>query len=74
MQLGTDFSRQCKEQSEVMVHINEEAMTLHMSRNATRDNTAVPSDNACTSHSSTTLGVDMAVVKREQEPTDCTIS
>ncbi|XP_044035788.1 zinc finger protein OZF-like isoform X3 [Siniperca chuatsi] len=64
----------CKAQLEEVTHIIEEAMTVYTSHSANRDISAVSSNNACTSHSSISLGVNLAVIKREPEPTDCTTS
>nr|XP_046232362.1 zinc finger protein 544-like isoform X2 [Scatophagus argus] len=52
----------------------EEAMIVHTSHSVNRDIGTVSPNNACTSHPSSSLGVDLAVIKREPEPTDCTIS
>ncbi|XP_070846348.1 putative zinc finger protein 286B [Chaetodon trifascialis] len=56
----------CKAQSEEVVHVTEEAVTVPTSHS--------PNSDACTSHSSTSLGVNFAVIKREPERTDCTTS
>ncbi|XP_070707562.1 zinc finger and SCAN domain-containing protein 21-like [Pempheris klunzingeri] len=61
-----------KAQPEEVAHIVEEAMTVHPSHSANRDINAVSSNDACTSHSSTSCGVNLAVIKKEPEPTDCT--
>ncbi|CAK6970992.1 zinc finger and SCAN domain-containing protein 31-like [Scomber scombrus] len=55
----------CKEQPKEEVHITEEAMTVHTSHST---------NNVCTSNSTSTLGINLAVVKREVEPTDCMTS
>lgn len=64
----------CKAKSEEVTHVIEEAVTVHTSHSPNRDISAVTSNNACTSDSSTSLGVNLAVIKREPEPTDCTTS
>ncbi|XP_074476368.1 uncharacterized protein LOC141758657 [Sebastes fasciatus] len=61
----------CTAQPEEVTHVIEEAMTVHTSNG---DISAVSSSNVCTSHSSTSLGVNLAVIKRELELTDCTTS
>lgn len=63
--LAHTSAEHCKEQPKEEAHITEEAMTVHTSQGA---------NNVCTSHSSSPLGVNLAVVKRETEPTDCTTS
>ncbi|KAM7370850.1 hypothetical protein PAMP_010364 [Pampus punctatissimus] len=55
----------CKEQPEEEARITEEGMTVHTSQSA---------NNLCTSYTTTPLGVSLAVVKRETEPTDCMTS
>ncbi|XP_070783181.1 zinc finger protein 24-like [Enoplosus armatus] len=64
----------CQTQPEEVTHITEEAMTVHTSHGANRDIRAVSSNNTCSSPSSTLLGVNLAVIKREPEPPDCTTS
>lgn len=64
----------CKAQPEEVAHIVEEAVIVHTSHSANEDTSAVSSNNACTSHSSTSLGVNLAGIKREPEPADCTTS
>lgn len=51
----------------------KEAPPVHASHSADRDVSAVTSTSVCTSLSNT-LGVDLAVIKRELEATDCTSS
>uniref|UniRef100_UPI0037E74FAF zinc finger protein 24-like n=1 Tax=Semicossyphus pulcher TaxID=241346 RepID=UPI0037E74FAF len=55
---------------EEVAHIAEEAITVHTSHNALQDVSAVTSNTACTSQSSNSLGINLAVIKREPEPTD----
>lgn len=61
----------CQVQQEQVTHIIEEAVTVHTSQDAKRD-ADVP-NNASTSQSGATLGVNLAVVKREPEPMNCTL-
>lgn len=63
----------CKAQSEAGPHIIEEAMTVHTSHSSTRDN-ADSSNNMFTSHSSASLGMNLAFINSKTEPTDCTTS
>ncbi|XP_051272634.1 zinc finger and SCAN domain-containing protein 21-like isoform X2 [Dicentrarchus labrax] len=59
----------CQAQPEEVTHIIEEAKTVHTSHSANREVGAVPSSNVSTSHSDTSLGVNLAEVKLEPEPT-----
>lgn len=62
----------CIPQPEEVARIVEEAMTVHPSHSVNRDISAVSSNNVCPSHSSTSLGLNLPVIKREPEPTDYT--
>lgn len=64
----------CKAQPGNLTDTADEATTVHISHSANRDIGAVSSNNECTSNSSTSLGVNLAVIKREPEPTDCVTS
>lgn len=63
-------TEQCKAQPEEATHVVEEAAADHASHGANRDISAASSDSVCTSHSSTSLGVNLAFIKEEPEPTD----
>lgn len=63
-----------KSEPEEVQCVIEEPVPAHKSHSAVRDISAVSVDNACTSHSSTLHGVNLAVIKREPEPTDCIAS
>ncbi len=68
------MTEHCKAQPEEVIHITEETTTDHASLSANRDLSAVSSNNARTSDSSTSAVVNLANIKREPEPTDCTTS
>nr|XP_033466482.1 zinc finger protein 287-like [Epinephelus lanceolatus] len=70
----TQTTEQCKAQPKEVTHIIEEAVTVHTSHSADSNISAVSSNNACTSHSSTSLGVNLAGIKTESELADCTTS
>ncbi|XP_068438843.1 uncharacterized protein [Clinocottus analis] len=61
-------------QPEVGTQIIEGAMTIHTSHSANTEMSAVSPNNACTSQISTSLGVNLAIIKKEFELTDCTTS
>ncbi|XP_054454988.1 zinc finger protein 135-like [Anoplopoma fimbria] len=61
----------CIAQPEEVTHIHEDAMTVHTSHSADTE-ISVSSNNECTSHPSTSLGVNLANIKREFELTHCT--
>ncbi|XP_078147055.1 uncharacterized protein LOC139909040 [Centroberyx gerrardi] len=63
----------CKVQLEEMAHIIEEAVAVHTSHSEKGDIDAVSLNDASTSHSDAPLGVNLAVIKSEPEPADCTI-
>ncbi|KAK9530418.1 hypothetical protein VZT92_011919 [Zoarces viviparus] len=62
----------CTAQPEVATHIIEDAMTVHTAHSADTEISAVSPNDACASHSSASLGVNLAIIKREFELTDCT--
>ncbi|XP_029311630.1 zinc finger protein 572-like [Cottoperca gobio] len=62
----------CRVQPEEVAHIIEEATEVDTSHSEHRDLSAISSNNECTFHSSTSLGVNLAVIKTELELTDCT--
>ncbi|XP_022598539.1 zinc finger protein 33A-like isoform X1 [Seriola dumerili] len=64
----------CKAPPEEEAHIIEEVLTVQTSDRANRDPSSVSSNNLCNVHSSSPLGVNLTAIKREPEPTDCTIS
>ncbi|XP_035520489.1 zinc finger and SCAN domain-containing protein 21-like [Morone saxatilis] len=59
----------CQAQPGEVTHIIEEAKTVHTSHSANRDIGAVSSSNVSTSHSDSSLRVNLAEVKLEPEPT-----
>lgn len=59
----------CKAQPEAGPHI-EEAMTVHTSHSSNSDS----SNNMFTSHSSASLGTNLAFINSKTEPADCTTS
>ncbi|XP_074519388.1 uncharacterized protein LOC141785134 [Halichoeres trimaculatus] len=63
----------CKAPQEEGANIIKEAPSVHTSHSADRDVSAVTSTSVCTSLPNT-LGVNLAVIKRELEATDCTSS
>ncbi|XP_056286564.1 zinc finger and SCAN domain-containing protein 31-like isoform X2 [Pseudoliparis swirei] len=58
---------------EAVTPIIEDAMTVH-TYSDDAENSAVSPNSACTSRYGTSLGVDLAIIKRELELTDCTTS
>ncbi|KAL3051434.1 hypothetical protein OYC64_001642 [Pagothenia borchgrevinki] len=62
----------CLLQPEEVAHIIEEAVSVQTLHNENGDLSAVTSYNVCTPHSSTSLEVNLAVIKRELELTECT--
>ncbi|KAM6963791.1 uncharacterized protein LKV04_019776 isoform 2-T2 [Tautogolabrus adspersus] len=62
----------CKAQSEEVAQIVKEEMTVHISQSANRNVNSASSNIACTPLSVTSLGLNLAVIKRE--PTDLTAS
>lgn len=64
----------CIVQPEEATQIIEEAMTVHTSQCVKRDVPADSPDNASTSHPNAPLGLSLAVIKAEPEPTDCITS
>ncbi|XP_071318115.1 uncharacterized protein [Trachinotus anak] len=67
-------TEQCKAQPEEGTLINEEALTVQTSHRANRDPSSVSSNNLRNTHSISLLGVNLAAIKREAEPTDCATS
>ncbi|XP_034415117.1 zinc finger protein 551-like isoform X2 [Cyclopterus lumpus] len=64
----------CIAQPEVGTQIIEAAMTVHTSHSANTEIGDVSPNNACTSQSSTSLSVNLAIIKKEFELKDCTTS
>ncbi|XP_023126287.2 zinc finger protein 16-like [Amphiprion ocellaris] len=52
----------------------KDAATGHTSHSANRDTSSVSSNNVCSSYSSSLFGVNLAAIKRESGPADCTTS
>lgn len=72
--ISVQTTESCKAQPEEVAHIVEEAVTLHASHSANKDTSVVSNNNnACTSHSSTSIA-DLPAIKQEPEPADCTTS
>ncbi|KAF3704439.1 Zinc finger protein 596 [Channa argus] len=64
----------CKAQPEEGTHTIEEEMTIQTFHNSNTNISALSSDNVRHSNSSSSYGVKHSIIKRESEPTDCTIS
>lgn len=60
-----------KAQPEELIHINEEEMTLQTSHSTNLNATTIASNNTCPFQSGTSSGVNLTVIKRELESTDC---
>ncbi|KAM3860048.1 uncharacterized protein ACN63O_016610 [Diretmus argenteus] len=69
--LAQTSAEHCKVQLEEVTRIIEEAMTVHTPHAGNRDVVADSPGNASPSHSHAPLGVNLAVIKSEPEPTDC---
>ncbi|XP_061564641.1 zinc finger and SCAN domain-containing protein 2-like isoform X2 [Cololabis saira] len=63
----------CKVQPKVVTHISETALTSQTSHSTLGDTSGVSSNDVCSSHSSSPLGVHLVDIKRETEPTECTV-
>ncbi|XP_063749531.1 zinc finger protein 436-like [Eleginops maclovinus] len=68
---STQITEDCLVQPEEVAHIIEEAVTVQTLHNENRDLSAVTSYNGCTLLCSTSLGVSLAVIKKESELTEC---
>uniref|UniRef100_A0A3Q3MBA5 Zinc finger protein 189-like n=2 Tax=Mastacembelus armatus TaxID=205130 RepID=A0A3Q3MBA5_9TELE len=71
--LAQTSTEQCKAQPAEGTCIIKETKTVQTSHNESLSNSAVSSNDVCNSHSSTSLGVSLSVIKREPDPTDCTL-
>ncbi|XP_008302291.1 zinc finger protein 260-like [Stegastes partitus] len=73
-ELAQTSTEHCKQPLEV-THVIEDAASAHTSHSANRDPGSVASSNVCSSYSSSSLfGVNLAAIKRESDPTECTTS
>ncbi|KAM6897201.1 uncharacterized protein FYW49_018598 isoform 1-T2 [Xenentodon cancila] len=63
----------CKVQPKVVTHISDAALSSHTSHSTVGDTSGVSSSDVCSSYSSSPLGVHLATIKRETEPTECTL-
>lgn len=64
----------CKVQPEELTHITEEEMTVQTSHNTNLNVSAISSISNGPFESGTSVGVNLTVIKRELEPTDCATS
>ncbi|XP_040922699.1 zinc finger protein 813-like isoform X2 [Toxotes jaculatrix] len=64
----------CKSQPEEGTYIINEAVIIQTSLSANSDTSSVSSNKPHNFHSSSPLGVNLAAIKQEPEPTDCTSS
>ncbi|XP_039991131.1 zinc finger protein OZF-like isoform X2 [Xiphias gladius] len=69
--LAQTSTEHCKEQPEERTHVIDEAVTVQTLHSANRDTSSVSSNNPHSTCSSSPLGVTLATIKREPEPTDC---
>lgn len=72
--LAQASTEHCKAQREEQTQIIGEEMTVQTSHNVNMNISAISSNNTCPFKSGTSLGVNLNVIKRELEPTDCTTS
>lgn len=70
-ELAQTLTEHCKAQLEELAHVPEKEMTVQTSHNTNLNVSAISSNNNNPFESETSVGVNLTVVKRELEPTDC---